>query len=145
MSYDSETNCTEHFTWAEVDPSGMAGPGAKRNLHKLCNDVLEAVRSHFGKPVHVTSGYRDITLQGRLWQEAVSKYGSPAEAEKHVAPPGHSQHELGTAADIWIEGVTPQQVADFAQRIATVGGIGIYPDFTHLDIRPRDGGVIARW
>lgn len=145
MSYDTTTHATEHFAWIELDPSTLAGPVARANLHKLANDVLEPIRKHFGKPAHVTSGYRDIALQERIWRDAVAKYGSEAAAREHVAPPGHSQHEVGTAADFWIEGVSPSTVAAFASTLPTVGGIGIYPSWTHVDIRPRDGGVIARW
>ena len=147
MSYDSKTHCTEHFSWAEMDPEGLAGEGARLCLHRLCNDVLEPLRARFGKPVHVTSGYRDRTVQARIWNEAVRKYGGPAEAEKYVAPPGHSQHELGTAADLWIEDVTLTAIADHLSTNPVVGGIGIYriDGFVHVDIRPREGGVIARW
>ncbi|EDV3146998.1 DUF882 domain-containing protein, partial [Salmonella enterica subsp. enterica] len=47
----------------------------------------------------------------------------------------------GTAADIHIEGVTPQQIADYAETILPAGGIGIYPTFTHIDVRKNR----ARW
>lgn len=141
--YDTKTHATEHFSWAELDPQNLAGPVARANLHKLANDVLEPIRKHFGKPVHVTSGYRDISLQRALYQRDVAAHGGVPSGE--VAAPGHSQHEVGTAADIWIEGVAPSTVAAYAATLPTVGGIGIYASFTHVDIRARDGGVIARW
>ena len=145
--YDTDTHCTENFSWAEMDPQGLAGPIARKNLHLLCNNVLEPLRKHFGKPVHITSGYRDITVQNRLWQEAVRKYGSDGAAREHVAPPGHSQHEVGNAADHYINGVPIEAIAEFLAPNPCVGGIGLYPDdgFVHVDIRPRAGGPIARW
>lgn len=147
MSYNPSTHCTEHFSWPEMDRAGLAGAGTRKNLHRLCNDVLEPMRAHFGKPVHVTSSYRDRGVQQTLWLQAIAKYGSSAAAEAHVAPPGHSQHELGTAADLWIEGVDLEHIADHLASNPAVGGIGIYPSegFVHVDIRPRQGGVIARW
>lgn len=53
-----------------------------------------------------------------------------------------SQHLQGIAADIRIAGVTPQQVADYAETLlVNTGGIGVYTGFTHLDVRKNKG----RW
>lgn len=141
---DPKTHASEHFTWAELDPDGDASPAIREKLKALAVDVLEPIRKQFGKSVHVTSGYRSTVKQKALYDEAVAKYGSK-KAGDHVAPPGNSQHELGTAADIYIEGVTPSAIAAFAVRLAAVGGVGIYPSWVHVDIRPRVGRAIARW
>jgi len=53
-----------------------------------------------GLELGISSGLRSTEQQARLWAEALQKYGSPAEARKHVAPPGTSKHEKGEAADI---------------------------------------------
>ena len=54
-----------------------------------------------------------------------------------------SQHLLGKAADIRMDGYTPEEVADFAKILSEFAnsGIGLYDTFTHLDV--RDGK--ARW
>lgn len=53
-----------------------------------------------------------------------------------------SQHMLGTAADIVIRGLSPEEVALIADVIlGHSGGIGIYPTFTHVDVRRNE----ARW
>ncbi|HCL5256814.1 TPA: hypothetical protein N2G22_002425 [Salmonella enterica] len=63
-------------------------------------DVLEQIRARFGAPVVVTSGRR-------------------CEAHNHkCGGVTSSQHLQGTAADIHIEGVTPQQIADYAETDA---------------------------
>lgn len=49
--------------------------------------------------IWIESGDRDTETQTRLWNEAVAKYG-PDEARNWVAPPGHSYHEKGLAADL---------------------------------------------
>ena len=49
--------------------------------------------------IWIESGDRDTATQQRLWDEAVAKYG-PEEARNWVAPPGHSNHEKGIAADL---------------------------------------------
>jgi LAS superfamily LD-carboxypeptidase LdcB len=53
-----------------------------------------------GHNISIYSGYRSDEHQGRLYQDALEKYGSPAAARKWVAPPGKSQHNHGTAADL---------------------------------------------
>lgn len=48
----------------------------------------------------IGSGYRSVAQQSKLWQQALAKYGSVAEARKWVAPPGHSNHNKGLAVDL---------------------------------------------
>ena len=54
-----------------------------------------------------------------------------------------SQHPLGRAVDVSVDGCTPEEVAAAAEKVGFVG-IGIYTNrgFTHLDL--REGGA-ARW
>jgi len=52
----------------------------------------------------VFSAYRSEKRQQDLWNKALAKYGSPEEARKFVAPPGHSPHNFGLALDIHIRG-----------------------------------------
>ena len=65
----------------------------KKRLKTLANAVLEPVRSHFGKPVRISSGYRCLALN-----EAI---GSKS----------NSQHIRGEAADFEIPGVPNLEVA----------------------------------
>ena len=46
------------------------------------------------------SGWRSPAYQERLLREAVSKYGSEAEAARWVATPGTSAHVSGDAVDV---------------------------------------------
>lgn len=84
---------------------------------------LEKLRTLAGnKPIKINSGYRSPTYNKRIG-------GSP-----------NSQHMKGTAADIVIKELTPKQVAVLAEKAGFMG-IGIYPTFTHVDVRPKK----ARW
>ena len=85
--------------------------------------VLQKIRSHFGKPVTITSAYRTPPHNSR---EGGTTY---------------SQHLYGKAADIKISGVTPKKVAEYAETLLPEGGIGIYNTFTHIDVR----SVKSRW
>ena len=86
--------------------------------------VLEQIRRHFGKPVNINSGYRT---------EAHNKANGGA---------AYSQHKYGMAADISIQGVTPGQIAAYAETLLTgTGGSGIYKSFCHVDVRKAK----SRW
>ena len=82
-------------------------------------DILENIRVHFGKPVHINSGYRTVS-----YNKTVSGSSST------------SQHCNGLAADIRVEGVSPDRVADYAEQLlGDHGGVGRYGTFTHIDVR----------
>lgn len=98
----------------------------QRNLRRLA-EGLQLLRDVLGKPVRITSGYR-CPSRNRV-----------------VGGVPNSQHVLGLAADVVVDGLTPTEVAQAAAKIAVfrIGGIGVYHSdgFTHLDVR----GWIARW
>jgi D-alanyl-D-alanine carboxypeptidase len=52
-----------------------------------------------GVSIRVGSGYRSYADQVRLYQGFVAQLGTRA-ARLRVAPPGHSEHQLGTAFDL---------------------------------------------
>lgn len=87
-------------------------------------NVLQKIRTHFGKSVTITSAYR---TPGR---------------NKAVGGQTYSQHLYGKAADIKVKGVTPKTVAAYVEKIIPKsGGIGIYNSFVHVDVRSTK----ARW
>ena len=86
--------------------------------------VLESIRKHFNKPVHINSAYRNPAYNAM------------------IGGAKNSMHMYGMAADIHIDGVTPKQIADFAETLMPdSGGIGIYDNFCHIDVRY----VKSRW
>ena len=88
-------------------------------------DILENIRVHFGKPVHINSGYRTVS-----YNKTVSGSSST------------SQHCNGLAADIRVEGVKPSDVAAYAEQLMpSYGGVGRYATFTHVDVRNEK----SRW
>lgn len=86
--------------------------------------MLQKIRDHFGKPVTINSAYRTETKN------------------KAVGGATYSQHKYGLAADITISGVTPLQIAKYAQTLMpSSGGIGLYKSFVHVDCRKTK----SRW
>lgn len=86
--------------------------------------ILQAIRNHFGQPVKINSAYRT------------------ANHNKSVNGSVYSQHLFGTAADIVVTGVAPDNVAAYAETLmSNTGGIGRYKGFTHIDCR----GSKSRW
>ena len=93
--------------------------------------LLQQIRDHFGKPLTITSAFRT------------------ASHNKTVKGATDSHHCYGKAADIWISGVTVEQIAAYAETLLpNRGGIGRYPEkagraagWVHVDVRP----VKSRW
>lgn len=73
------------------------------NLNPVKQDRLAAfiaAAEDAGHDIRILSGHRDAARQAVLWRDALAKYGSAAEARKHVAPPGGSTHQSGEAVDL---------------------------------------------
>ena len=120
---------TEHFSREEFRSNdGAYFPKEVQDNLQILAEQLEVLREHFQKPIKINSGYRSPA-----WN---TKIGG---AEK-------SQHLLGKAADVVIDGVSPDEVADAIEfliegKMMKQGGLGRYVDFTHYDIR----GKKSRW
>jgi LAS superfamily LD-carboxypeptidase LdcB len=63
-------------------------------------DRMVAAAERDGVRLQITSGYRSVEHQARLYRDAIRRYGSEAAARKWVAPPGRSNHQKGKALDI---------------------------------------------
>lgn len=97
------------------------------NVRALCL-ALEVLRAELALPITIMSGYRTRAYNARC---------GGARRSRHVA---------GDAADIVVDGVAPDVVADLCLRLAQEGriqpgGVGRYDGWTHVDVR----GTVARW
>lgn len=87
-------------------------------------DILQAIRNKFGRAVYINSAYR-----------------TPSHNKKEGGST-YSQHLYGKAADIRITGVKPKVIAEYIETlIPDTGGIGIYKNFVHVDVRAEK----SRW
>lgn len=95
-------------------------------------EILEKIRTHFNKPVTITSAFRTASWNAK--QKNAAKY---------------SQHLYGKAADIQVQGISVEQVYAYADKLlAGRGGVGIYPPglgrangWVHVDVRKEK----SRW
>lgn len=110
-----------HFDRAEF--ACKCGCGFDSIDMELVN-VLEDVRQQFERPIRVNSGCRCKTHN------------------ESVGGVVKSWHLYGKAADIVVQGVYPDYVADYLAEIyPDKYGIGRYRTFTHIDVREQR----ARW
>lgn len=91
-------NLSPNFTMDELTKTSqpfanVPGPVETAKLRTLCEKVLEPIRAHFGKPVRVNSGYRSPRVNAAVGSKSTS------------------QHMLGEAADIEIDGVSNADLA----------------------------------
>ena len=115
-----------NFKSTEFDCHGSGCCSSTKVDEKLV-EYLQKIRDHFGKSVNINSGYRCKTHNAAVG-------GASA-----------SNHMEGKAADIRISGVTPLEVAQYAEHIGMLG-IGVYSWGVHVDTRTSkyfwyDGGA----
>jgi uncharacterized protein YcbK (DUF882 family) len=107
---------------------------------KLDPALLAALRTaatdaaHDGVQLYVDSGWRSPEYQEQLLQQAISKYGSEAEATRWVATPNTSAHVSGDAVDIGHSGAA----AWLSEHGAAYGLCQIYGNEPwHYELRPE--------
>ena len=95
---------SQNFTLAEMIKSQTAerkginnNPNEDNieNLQRLCNEILQPIRNHYGKVVSVSSGFRSPDLCVAIGSSVTS------------------QHASGQAADFEIYGVSNKELADY--------------------------------
>ena len=109
-----------NFKSTEFDCHG-SGCCSTTQIDEKLVQYLQQIRTHFGKSVNVSSGYRCATHN------------------KNIGGATGSKHSTGQAADIYINGVAPAEIAKYAESIGILG-IGLYETdkdghFVHVDTR----------
>ena len=117
---------TAHFNWDEFDSRGSFDggltPDVRRNV-LLMMFKLEAVRFMGGlRPLHVNFGDQ----RGRGFRTP--------DHNADVGGASNSQHMYGIAADINLDGLTPNQLASLCKR-AGFSGVKAYSGHVHVDSR----------
>ena len=96
-----------------------------QNINENLVFQLQKIRGIVKKPIIITSGYR-----------------CPAHNKKIGGSP-KSQHLLGKAADIYVNGMSVRDLYEVVSIFYKNGitGIGVYPEqgFIHVDIREKPG------
>ena len=134
---------THNFWWYEFQqrkrpklgfPNPAPAPNSLRpRIKKLVETVLQPLRDHLNVPIAIVSGYR-----------------SP-EYNRKIGGARNSQHIVGNAADIKAEGIPPRELYEYILRmrraglLPTLGGIGLYRRWVHVDIRHDGERRLARW
>ena len=120
-AYDGSKRLSDNFVVKEFACQDGSDPVF---ISRELVETLQKIRSHFGRPLIISSGFRT------------------ASHNKKVGGATYSQHLYGTAADICISGIKPKDMADYAETLLpNTGGIGIYSWGIHVDVRK----VKARW
>jgi LAS superfamily LD-carboxypeptidase LdcB len=97
----------ERPTVANLDPGLLAA------LQAAARDAR-----HDGVRLVITSGWRSRAHQQRLFDEAVTTYGSEEEARRYVSTPDTSAHVTGDAVDIG-----PTDAADWLDQHGAAYGL----------------------
>lgn len=126
---------TPNFTVAEFAcKDGTPYPTGRIDTHlrPLCEGVIQPVRDRVGLPLPILSGFRT---------EAYNRSIGGARLSRHVQ---------GDAADLrpprgWTSARLHALILKMynAGELPLLGGLGLYPGFVHVDVRP--GARLARW
>lgn len=118
--------------------SNMPSTTAIANLQLLASEIFEPIRSHFGVPIHISSGYRSLELN------------------KAIGGSSTSQHCAGEALDIDMDGsssfVSNKDIFDFIRKnlpfdqLIWEFGDNSNPDWVHVsyDSAGKQRGEILR-
>ena len=120
---------TKNFILSEFDcrDGSVMPPDVFSNVAKLAKE-LQVLRDFIGKSITVNSGYRSPNYN------------------RSIGGASRSQHLLGKAADIRVDGISPRELHGIIEELIKdgrmkQGGLGKYNTFTHYDIRDNK----ARW
>jgi hypothetical protein len=127
---------SEHLNLAEVTRSetakrkgisNMPTPEHLENFKNLAINIFEPIRKHFGKPIHISSGYRSKQLNTAIGGSLTS------------------QHCSGEAIDIDMDGsangITNKQVFDYIKQHLNFDqliwefGTSANPDWVHVSYK----------
>lgn len=115
------TKLSKNFRVSEFSCKG-SGCCSTVKIDEQLVAYLQQIRDRFGKSLYITSGYRCATHN--------KKTGGAA----------NSYHANGQAADFYIPGIAPAQIAKYAESIGVLG-IGLYEakdgNFVHIDTRTQ--------
>jgi uncharacterized protein YcbK (DUF882 family) len=119
-SKGDKVKLSSNFNSSEFDCHGK-GCCSETLVDQNLVNYLQKIRTHFDKAVNISSGYR-CTIHN-----------------KNVGGATGSRHTKGQAADIYINGVAPAEIAKYAESIG-IKGIGLYETdkdghFVHIDTR----------
>ena len=121
---------SENFTYMEFEESETADKLGidntinrdliRNNIKELVFHILQPLRDKFNVPIHINSGYRCLKLNAAIG-------GVPS-----------SQHVMGQAADIIVEGKKPIEVAKMIVEMGLpYDQIGLYGTFVHVSVSSR--------
>lgn len=123
---------SENFNLSEFDcnDDSTTPDNVIVNLQLLA-EQLQVLRDFVGKPITISSGYR-----------------SPNYNDNVIKGAKNSQHKLGHAADIRVEGVRASEIHGIISELIKdgrmkEGGLGRYSSFTHYDL--GFNGKKRRW
>jgi hypothetical protein len=102
--------------------SNMPTPEHIENFKKLAENIFQPIREHFGKPIHISSGYRSAALN------------------KAIGGASSSQHCTGEAIDIDMDGtaITNAEIFNYIKNNLSFDqliwefGTDKNPDWVHV-------------
>jgi len=141
---DPMDHLTTHFRFREMIHSNTAErrsiDNTPRRIHvvrftQLCRECLEPVRTHFGSPLTITSGYRSLKLN-----RAISSHDN----SQHVKGEAADFRVNGTALSTVFEWIVTESNIPFDQVIYEFGESG-WIHLSHTMRRPNRNQILCAY
>lgn len=139
-----------HFAIAEFERHGKVPSHYLDNLNRL-RRALELIRLRWSSPIKIVSGYRPEEYNRKLYEASQIRNNGKSGVAKNSA------HLTAEAADIRVVPFEEKTIGArttalhkmiwdmyTAGELPTLGGLGLYPTWVHVDVR-KVGGRLRRW
>lgn len=104
------------------------------NLHDLAFMVLQPIRDKWAEPIYVVSGYRSPAWNARVGGASSSTHLTAEGADIRPANLEDVPRLFAFIFNMYQQGA-----------LSSLGGLGEYPRWTHVDIRRLPTGRLRRW
>ena len=95
---------------ADYEPDDLVRPDVKTTngsailmraeASQALEELFAAAKDEAGLTIYAVSGYRSYSTQAAIFERKIKNTGSKEKAQRLVAPPGASEHQLGLAMDL---------------------------------------------
>ena len=95
---------------ADYEPDDLVRPDVKTTngsailmraeAAQALEELFAAAKDEAGLTIYAVSGYRSYSTQAAIFERKIKNTGSKEKAQRLVAPPGASEHQLGLAMDL---------------------------------------------
>ncbi len=138
---DENTPLPELVNIPEEMTNNRSGVQMRTDAFDALSRMFSAMRADGITPPVINSAYRGFVNQRLVFMADVAVTGSVAETAQRIAPPGYSEHHLGTAVDFGDVDADFAQSSQYAWMVQHAGEYGFVQTYT----QEGNGVIVEPW